>query len=242
MESVQLHNFIIYKTINLNNGKIYIGQHRRGKLHYLGSGVAFRQAFKKYGRENFRRDVLEELKNCTQERANGREVYWIKKLKSRNPKIGYNLATGGLNRRGRIRLPGTYKHSEETMIKVRAAAEKRRGLPAWNRGRNDYLTEESLKKMRRPKSEESKEKMRGKTKTVDQINKAKATKQRKKDEGYVVKYKTKKVVQIDKDGKETIWPSVTKAANSLKIKISDVSRVCKGIGKTCGGYKWKYFN
>jgi hypothetical protein len=45
----------IYKTTNLINGKIYIGQHK-GCLssHYIGSGKLIRWAINKYGKRNFR--------------------------------------------------------------------------------------------------------------------------------------------------------------------------------------------
>ena len=49
----------IYKTTNLVNGKIYIGQHI-GKVNdsYLGSGVVLHNAIRKYGRCNFKREIL----------------------------------------------------------------------------------------------------------------------------------------------------------------------------------------
>ena len=45
----------IYKTTNLINGKIYIGQHTTDNINdrYLGSGVYFLRAVKKYGKKNF---------------------------------------------------------------------------------------------------------------------------------------------------------------------------------------------
>ena len=49
----------VYKTTNLINGKIYIGQNKGTiDLSYLGSGKLIFRAIKKYGRKNFRLEVL----------------------------------------------------------------------------------------------------------------------------------------------------------------------------------------
>lgn len=40
----------IYKTTNLINSKIYIGQDSKNNLSYLGSGKLIKQAINKYGR------------------------------------------------------------------------------------------------------------------------------------------------------------------------------------------------
>ena len=54
----------IYKTTNLINGKIYIGQSiRKFSKSYLGSGVKILNAIKKYGKENFKVEILEDNKN-----------------------------------------------------------------------------------------------------------------------------------------------------------------------------------
>ena len=50
----------IYKTTNLINGKIYIGQHKSNLFdsQYKGSGVILRKAFAKYGKENFKVEII----------------------------------------------------------------------------------------------------------------------------------------------------------------------------------------
>jgi group I intron endonuclease len=85
-------NPIIYKTTNIINGKIYIGQDFHNKPNYLGSGVRLRSAIKHYGRENFKKEILE---YCSLEELNDKESYWIAYYNSMNLEIGYNLTSGG---------------------------------------------------------------------------------------------------------------------------------------------------
>ena len=51
----------IYKTTNLINGKIYIGQHKSSSFdtNYYGSGKLLIKALKKYGKENFKIELIE---------------------------------------------------------------------------------------------------------------------------------------------------------------------------------------
>jgi group I intron endonuclease len=52
--------YIVYCTTNLVNYKKYIGSHVCKDLTdgYLGSGTSLIQAFKKYGKQNFKREIL----------------------------------------------------------------------------------------------------------------------------------------------------------------------------------------
>lgn len=65
----------LYKTTNLLNGKYYLGMHSSNKLddNYLGSGVYLTSSIRKYGKENFKREIIsffetrEELANAEKE-------------------------------------------------------------------------------------------------------------------------------------------------------------------------------
>jgi len=52
---------------------------------------------RKYGKENFKRDIIET--NISKSKSNEREHYWIKNLKSYDRSIGYNLRCVGLNKK-----------------------------------------------------------------------------------------------------------------------------------------------
>ena len=52
----------IYKTTNLINNKMYIGKHRSTVFEpdkYIGSGPILIKAIKKYGKENFKCELIE---------------------------------------------------------------------------------------------------------------------------------------------------------------------------------------
>ena len=55
-----MKRFIIYRTTNKIDGKFYIGQHVTKNLEdgYLGSGKRIGYAIRKYGPENFIREIL----------------------------------------------------------------------------------------------------------------------------------------------------------------------------------------
>ena len=80
---------VIYKTTNTINGKYYIGKQKSYTKSYLGSGTAIKQAIKKYGKNNFKKEILEvcdkedELKN--------KELWWIDKYDAIKDKCSYNL-------------------------------------------------------------------------------------------------------------------------------------------------------
>src|SRR3990167_2537894 len=67
--------YLIYKTTNLVNGKHYIGSHKgTHNDSYLGSGVALKAAIKKYGVENFKREVLFEADSAAEMYAKEAEL------------------------------------------------------------------------------------------------------------------------------------------------------------------------
>lgn len=95
----------IYKITNLINNKIYIGQTRatepqRWQSHIWhayndpeNDSIALCNAIKKYGRENFKREIIEECNDSNE--LNNKEIYYIKLFNSTDKNIGYNITPGG---------------------------------------------------------------------------------------------------------------------------------------------------
>lgn len=86
---------IIYKTINLINGKIYVGMHSTDNLNdgYLGSGWILKQAIKKYSKENFKREVLLVLPSRKEAREVEALLVDTEFISRQNT---YNLQEGGM--------------------------------------------------------------------------------------------------------------------------------------------------
>lgn len=86
----------IYETTNLINGKKYIGKHKSNKFdkNYYGSGIGLKRALNKYGKENFKTIILEEI-NTNQYDLDLRETYWIEYYDTVKSKNYYNNSYGG---------------------------------------------------------------------------------------------------------------------------------------------------
>lgn len=107
--------YTIYKTTNLLNGMFYIGKHQTEDLNdtYLGSGVYLKRAITKYGKCNFKKEVLYVFDS--EEEMNAKEKEIINESLLKDP-LCYNLMLGGeggdtWSRFGR-------KHSDETKKKI----------------------------------------------------------------------------------------------------------------------------
>lgn len=80
---------IVYCTTNLINGKKYIGSTKVSDANYFGSGVYIKKALKKYGKENFVRQVLWEGESKFRWEM---ENYWLDYFNCANNKMFYNVS------------------------------------------------------------------------------------------------------------------------------------------------------
>lgn len=103
----------IYKTTNLLSGRYYIGMHSTDNLEdgYLGSGNRIKLSIRKYGKENFSREILEFCETRVELKKREEEVVTLDEI-SKEECI--NLRVGGY---------GGFS-SEEHMIKCSEAGVK----------------------------------------------------------------------------------------------------------------------
>ena len=149
----------IYKTTNCFNNKIYVGQHKAITFNpnYLGSGRRITNIIRKYGKDNFVCELLEEC--YSEQELNEKEIYWIAKLNTTDRNIGYNLSSGGYKIRG-------IKHSEETKKQISNKIKKYYESHD-NAKKGTHLSDETKEKLRQANlgkkyPEEVKQKHRGK--------------------------------------------------------------------------------
>ena len=101
----------VYTITNLINDHKYVGKtekkpEHRWKQHlylceYNPEKMVISRAIQKYGKENFKFEVIEE---CSPEKVNDREIFWISELNTFND--GYNSTIGGDGNSGSPRKRG----------------------------------------------------------------------------------------------------------------------------------------
>jgi len=139
----------VYKTINMVNGKYYIGV-KTGSRHiddaYFGSGHLLHKAIKKYGIENFRKEILWNFSTPEECFEKEREIVTEELVRDENC---YNVALGGkggylgdaVNEKRKQSLKG-HLVSQETKDKL---SKSRMGQPSPRKGVS--LSEETKNKL-----------------------------------------------------------------------------------------------
>lgn len=189
----------IYKTTNMLNGKIYIGQHKSTEYDssYYGSGKILKLAIEKYGIDNFSNVML-----CccdSKEELNEVEKQLIKQFDSTNPILGYNISKGGdggdtftmlsekerQQRIDRLKINSYFSNLTDEQIKIM----RRKSWETRRKNGTDKFSELSIKKMS--------ESHRGKKPTKVQIQKMLKTR-----EGYRHSDETKQKIRKSNLGKK----------------------------------------
>jgi group I intron endonuclease len=228
----------IYCTINNLNNKIYIGQHKTNsfkKKNYLGSGIHLNRAIKKYGSENFSKNILEVCE--TKEQADWYEKRYISFYRL-GGKAEYNIADGG-------------QGGNLGEIVNKKLSDCQKGEKAYWYGKS--MPEETKKKIseaekgkkRRPKTEQEKLNISIAVKKAMENDDVKL---KCKEGGYTHRgrhqtkeWKEKRLAKISKkvfniDTGE-VFNSISSAGQKYGGRIADC---CNGKTKVTNNYHWKY--
>lgn len=217
----------IYKTTNILTDKFYVGKRvyrKKDDDWYLGSGIYLKRAIEKYGRENFKKEILEWCNSI--EELNQKEIFWIKQLNSTNIEIGYNIALGGQGgnlgeescKKISNKLKGI-KRSEEFKKKVSKAL------------KGKIKTSEHIEKL--------KQSLLGRKRPAEVTQKMSNSMKEKYDLGWSSPVQIQ-VHQYDKNTGNFIqsFDSATKAGEILSIGRKGITNNCQNKSKSSGGFRW----
>lgn len=229
---------IIYVTKNLINGRKYIGKDSYNDPNYLGSGSMFLEDVKKYGKENFKKEVLE---YCTKETLGEREEYWIDYFNAVKSKDFYNIRskTSGWYNKDLNQEKYDYVINKISIgNKGKIVTQETKDKISNNQERKDKLRAANIGK---PKPEGFGETIRqraiGRICTNEHKQKISAGKI-----GKPHPKSGKYIIQLDKDNNIIAeFKSIDEAAKSnIKFKRSNISCCLTGRVKRAYGYLWKY--
>lgn len=105
----------VYKIINNLNGMEYTGVHSTDNLDdgYMGSGTYLRNAIRKYGQSNFKKEILEYCNSRTEALNKEKEIVCVDYIRKRKV---YNLVLGGGSIYGREMSVHKFKKGEEDQL------------------------------------------------------------------------------------------------------------------------------
>jgi hypothetical protein len=232
---------VIYITKNLINGKKYIGKDSHNNPEYLGSGALLLEDIKKYGKENFKKEILE---YCAKENLGEREEYWINFFNAVKSKKFYNIRsqTSGWYNKDLNEEKYNYvinKIKQANIGKPKPKSEEYKTNP----DRKEKLRQANIGK---PKPEGFGDKISklktGKSLSKEHCEKIKQGKLGKKQPQSFLDKKYKSILQLDKENNIIQeFKSIEDAENSNpKFKRSNISCCLTNVSKTAYGYKWIY--
>jgi group I intron endonuclease len=209
----------IYLVKNQQNKIVYIGQQIGTKSieKYKGSGLLLNRAYKKYGENYFKREVIE---YCNIDELNDKEKLYIKQYNTKFPH-GYNLTEGGEGLKG---FHFTNKHCNKISISKRG----------------QKYPKEHGEKIRQSKLGKKRDQN-----TINKIIQTKASKHNIQPnldlKGQHKSNSQKSILQYDLQGNLlNEYQSAQEAGRCLKKSGNQIADCASGRQKTAYGFKWKY--
>ena len=230
--------YYIYITTNLINGKQYIGQHK-GKLNdsYFGSGTNVMKALAKYGKQNFKKDILQICE--TREEADKWEQYYIAKYQAVENDSFYNLQEGGTGgdgwracKRWRETHPAEAKKLDQINIKR---------LQQWQQDNPEKRYELSIKPMLEASHQWQKDNSEKVIKHMKKVNEAKEKWQKEHPEEHQQQVNAWRKAGSDANSQQIIcittgevFDSQSAAARFYNIPQTNISKCIRGERKSAG--------
>jgi len=257
----------IYKTTNKIDSKFYIGKCERSideSVDYYGSGLLLKRAIKKYGIENFKKEIIYQTDDKKDLDEN--EIYYIKFYNA--IELGYNIAHGGSGGNTNGKHPNKifiYKKisisnsGQNHYLNKLSEDERKNYILKYRAGKNNPLygkpkTEKQMKSsikngktnfLGKKHTEETKEKMRtngkGKNKGDKNVNYNKRGDKNHCSKTYIITYpdgNEEKITGI----KEFCRVYNNGCDKNNRLHPQNLSSVAKGKYKHHKGFKIKYYN
>jgi group I intron endonuclease len=209
----------IYLIKNQQNKIVYIGQQIGTKSieEYKGSGLLLNRAYKKYGENYFKREIIE---YCSVDELNDKEKLYIKQYNTKFPH-GYNLTEGGDGMKGY-----QYTNNQKQNISKSKVGQK--------------YPKEHGEKIRQAKLGKKRDQN-----TINRIIQTKASKyniQPNLDlKGQYKSNSQKSVIQYDlQNNLINEYQSAQDAGRCLNKSGNQIADCAAGRQKTAYGYIWKY--
>jgi len=222
---------VVYLTTNLINNKKYIGKDIKNNPRYLGSGSLLKEDIKLYGKENFKKDILEHCFDASF--LEEREDYWIKYFNVIDREDFYNIRENvrnwyskaseskkqyvktkiGLSNKNKSKPIGFgNKISKSLKGKIKGnyhTEESKLKISSKNKGRKHTLEEKrkiSENRTKKSISEETRKKMSENRKGHTMYNNEWREKIRQGNIGRIVSEETRAKLSASKKGKPSTYP------------------------------------
>lgn len=223
----------IYKFENLITGQIYIGQSidlqarykkHKSNMYDMNHTEDLYIAFREYGFDNFSYEILESFEVFNSDQLNELECKYISQYNSMTPN-GYNMVPGGSNGAGLLKRKPVFQFDlygnfikEYPSAKEAAEAIKVNHSLICRCARRETLHTHGYQWSYYRNDE-----------TICDIS------------SFIVN-RDKEVLQLDLQTNEifNIFPSLTEASKATGIAKSTISKACRGMARSAGGFAWKY--